>query len=490
MKRGLLVLLVAASAAIGWWVGRGAPSEPGAADAPPAARTVAPAAPSPPAGPPRWIGLGGGATPETSQVSLEQDLLLALDVLGPGSILFAGGPGTHAVQVLDREQRGDPLLRRLAELFAPRVGRDAHYRASRLPIAGPATAGALLDSLERAARVADAAPLLLYVAGHGDQGQTAGDNRVLLWADTHVTPVALATALDRGAQRPVVAVVTTCFSGGFAEVAFIGGDPSRGTPPVVRCGLFASTWDREAAGCDPNPERRAQQGYGLYFLNALRGRDAEGRPLPASVLDLDGDGRISLLEAHTRARIASPSADVPSTTSERWLRHVGPAGGPQLRVSLPEETAVVAALEAASRGSLAAIRARIAALEGQLTAADREQEGLYRVAAAELLSRWPVLDDPWHPDFATTLEASRAAIDARLRTSTAYAAYASSAARVAALDAELYAARRAAAPLERLQRARTTVELAERLHARGGPDWDEYQRLLACERWAPGPPAP
>src|SRR4029077_2773259 len=103
---------------------------------------------------------------------------------------------------------------------------------------------------------------------------------------------------------------------------------ANGPAGSVRCGLFASTWDREASGCDPDPDRREQESYPLHFLHALRAEDRDGHPLNRDDLDLDHDGTISLLEAHTRARIMDASIDVPTTTSERWLRGVAPASGP------------------------------------------------------------------------------------------------------------------------------------------------------------------
>jgi hypothetical protein len=43
----------------------------------------------------------------------------------------------------------------------------------------------------------------------------------------------------------------------------------------------------------------------------------------------------------------------------------------------------------------------------------------------------------------------------------------------------------AAAPYERLARAREDLTLARRLHAAGGEAWAHYERLLECERGAP-----
>jgi hypothetical protein len=124
--------------------------------------------------------------------------------------------------------------------------------------------------------------------------------------------------------RPVRVVLTSCFSGGFAELAFAGADAGKRELAAGRCGLFAATAEREASGCDPNPDRAAQEGYGLHFLQALQGRDRAGA---VAAIDLDGDGKVSLLEAHARARIASAGIDVPTSTSERWLRATPGAAG-------------------------------------------------------------------------------------------------------------------------------------------------------------------
>src|SRR4051812_10377583 len=45
-----------------------------------------------PEGPLRYLLIGGGATPESTEVSLEQDITLVQRTLsGPGRVLFAGG---------------------------------------------------------------------------------------------------------------------------------------------------------------------------------------------------------------------------------------------------------------------------------------------------------------------------------------------------------------------------------------------------------------
>ena len=436
-----------------------------------------------------WIAAGGGGAPEFNQVSIEQDRALARETFGGvGWLLFAGGRGSHGVQV-ERGEVDDPLLATLADLFAPRGGRAASYRATTLPADAAATADNLRAVITRASAT-DGPPLLLYLAGHGQRGEQPADAAIDLWGQVPVTARELATLTD-GRPRPLRMVITSCFSGGFAELAFVGADAQRREAAAGRCGLFAATAEREASGCDPNPDRAAQEGYGLHFLNALRGRDRAGGPV---VVDLDGDGRVSLLEAHARARSASAGIDVPTTTSERWLRAVPGLRGRGVAAALPEDDAVIAALaeelglrgrEGEAEGLLRRVEEDMSEVTGRIDAASAAEDAAYRRAAAGLLARWPVLDDAWHPDFAAMLASEREAIARALADDAAYAAYQAARAEVEAAQAEQAGLLARGARLERLVRALATRTLAGRLRARGGADWAVYSELLACERWVP-----
>lgn len=444
----------------------------------------------------RWLVAGGGGAPEFNQVSIEQDLGLARTVFaGDGLLLFAGGRGANGVQVVDEGAESgasaavaDPLVAQLADLFAPRGGRAARYRATTLAVDAAATYDNV-NAAVTAATATEGSPLMIYLAGHGVPGATPGETAIDLWGQTALRADELARTLDAG-RRATRVVITSCFSGGFAELAFAAGDARTGEPARGRCGLFAATAEREASGCDPNPDRAAQEGYGLHFLNGLRGRDRDGQA--SAAIDLDGDGAVSLLEAHTRARIASRGIDVPTTTSDRWLR-VKAAGlrARSVAVPLPEEEAVIAALagelgdEVAARTALALLQRDMSGTTGRIEQASAAEDAAYRRVAGELLARWPVLDDPWHPDFAATLAAGRAAIASHLASSVAYAEYAAARADGEAAQAEMAEALSRSARLERLVRAYETRALAGRLRGRGGADWATYAELLACERWVP-----
>ena len=466
------------------------PSSPPAAPAPVLAPPPAPPSESEPL---RYLAIGGGSLPESNEVSLEQNLELAEQTLaGPGTLAFAAGAGSQGVRLLDRDPlRGDALLARLGEIFAPRPGRQSRYRPTRLQSAQPADRATVERLIGDALRRGEE-PLLLYATTHGDQGERPRDNTIALWGGEPLTAEQLARLHD-GHARPLVAVVASCFSGGFGELAFHAGDDAQGAARAPRCGLFAGTWDRETSGCDPDPERARQEGYSLHLLNALRGRDRNGRALALSGLDADHDGRVSLLEAHAWAAMTGQSFDVPTTTSERYLRAVQTRRGPAARELLPEHAALVERLaaslglstEAASAARLAELEQRLEALDAALETADADSETAYRALAARLLARWPVLDDPYHPEFGTVLERDRAGIQAALDSWP-------EAARLAQAEDAVERAELAREPTEvaaaitlRLVRGHETLALAGGLQRRGGPPFAHLQALLACERFVP-----
>jgi hypothetical protein len=343
--------------------------------------------------------------------------------------------------------------------------------------------------------------LELFVASHGDLGEAPADNYVALWGDTSFDARQLSEALTPpAAQRGARVVLTACYGGGFAELAFEGADASAGATSADVCGLFATSAEHESNGCDPNPDRQSQEGYALHLLHALRGQDRDG----ASVLgiDLDRDGQVGLLEAHTRARIASRSIDLPSTTSERFLRHLASlpregeaasaSDGAEGAYATPEEDAVIRALGSvlgvASEEQAEAARLAIEAQLDQGAAVIEEralaEDDAQRALLLEVGTRWPELLDPFRPDFEETLQAHARELAAILGAPVARAhAHARRDTDRALLAEE--ALRERWVQLVRLSRAFETRRLARALAAsrpRSDPARQRYEAFLACER--------
>jgi hypothetical protein len=448
--------------------------------------------PAPASGPLHFLAIGGGPAPENNEVSLEQDIDLVRRALpAPGLVLFAGGSNSESVRELDPTAKGDSVKLALGELFAPRSGRQSRYRAPRF-----SAERATLENVEArlsAALSAAGEPLLVHIAAHGDQGNDARSNSVALWGGKSLSVARLAE-LHEAHHRPLRLVATSCFSGGFAELAFARADAQAGRPsPVARCGLFAGTWDRETSGCDPNPDRRAQESYGLHFVLALSGKQKSGAPLTLEAADFDHDGKIGLLDAHTWASIESVSFDVPTTTSERWLRHATTAGAPIDPALAPEAAAVTQRL-GASLGLTTerAVEQRWTELSARLDrlndTIDEAEDALAAREAEEstlLLEQWPVLDDPFHPDFEATFDSHRQAIESALTSSAEARARAEQSLRTMALYEQLRGLQLEEARVLRVRRAYETLHRAAALIKRGGPAAKYYANLLACERAAP-----
>lgn len=500
MKQGLLITLgVIAVAGGAFWLTR--PRAAPAVDVQPALAPPKASKTTRASANVRWIAAAGGSLPEFNQVSLEQDLALASSTFGgEGLTLFAAGAEQPVVQVLrsttdaphTRHAPDDPLPK-LADLFAPRGGRDATYRAPQIDVDGPATATTVMQAVQEAT-ASEGPALLLYLGGHGLQGPTPAENSIALWGQSQLDVLDFTTLLGPS-QRPVQVVATTCFSGGLAELAFANATPDDGPGPPQVCGLFAAPFDLEASGCDPNPDRAEQEGFGLHFLHALTGRDRHGDALASEAIDFDGDGTVALREAHAYVRIASGAPDVPTSTSERWLEAMAPGPGSALGdIDLPEENAVIAALGKQlglvdqlerARLVLVKIENEIEGLGERSAQAQQHEDQAYRQAAAEVLARWPVLDDPWHPEFGTTLATHLDAIREHFASSRSYAAYLAARAEVDTIAQSMFDLRAKAAPYERLARALEYRQRARRLAAIGGPSWAHFIALRRCEMSPP-----
>ena len=437
--------------------------------------------------------VGGGAEPESSGVQLEQDVELAARVLGPRRyMLFGGGRGADIRSVRTRPARrtearmneADATRALLAELFDPRE-RTAAYRATTLRPDAPAMRVHLLEALTRLTSV-ERAPFTLFIAAHGAPAEDPSDAALDLWSGDVFGVRDLAEVYTNSRTR-IVAVITSCYGGAFAETAL---DTHAS---VVSCGLFATTHDRVASGCDENPERSAQEGFALHFWNALRSMDRAGEALSRETLDLDRDGRVSYLEAHARARIASRGFDVPTTTSERYLRALTTDRELDVDALVPTTDAVeqsvidtlAASLDARELAIARAMALRLAdelaELEGATIEAEERRDEAYRRLRIALLERWPHLDDPWHPDHHDTLVREGTAITALLSSRPELRVYREESERAAdladAFDEKLVEESR----LQRLVRAMENVRMMTAVREMGGEALARYEALRRCE---------
>jgi len=169
----------------------------------------------------------------------------------------------------------------------------------------PATRAALADWFAAAStRLAPGDTLLLYVTDHGSKNaDDTRNNRITLWGPDESLSVeqlsALLAQLDPGVR--VVTVMSQCYSGAFAGLAFAAAGTDRPAGDV--CGYFSSTADRQAYGCYPENRGRDNVGHSFHFLATFA---ATGR----------------LADAHADVLVADATPDVPLRTSDVYLQEL------------------------------------------------------------------------------------------------------------------------------------------------------------------------
>lgn len=444
-----------------------------------------------------WLAFGGGSEPLSNQVSLAQDIGLVSSLLaGRGMVLFASGPGAQLAVERDQPRRKRDLSTALTQLLGSADADRTGYQRATIPIDGPSTSEHVRNALARALS-RGSSPLFVYGASHGSPGTTTRENSMSLWGGWPLTVQDAAELLDNAeGKRPTRFVITSCFGGGFAELIFSAADDQRALRDEDHCGLFAAPADDEASGCDPNPDRRSQESYSIHFLHALGGKDRKDQDRTGAI-DLNHDGQIGLLEAHTWARIHSRSFDIPTTTSERYLRHVvqTEAAVPSLDpLAAPEEVVVIKALgeelelstETAARGKLDELDDILQDVGAQLDEAQKGADDAFYALRIALLERWPLLDHPWELRTLSMLRREGRQVLAMLDDSELAASHGEAERELSEAVQQHDGVRVARARVLRLVRAFETLRLASTLYKRGGMARERFDRLRGCERWAPG----
>ncbi len=256
---------------------------------------------------------GGGTPPQNYQSHLLHvrhllDILLSAGVPSKQITIFsADGPDPKA-DVAMREVQPEPGFWLLGGTRLEHVLRTPiTYADSTVPgmELKPATRGALSQWFDEAGRTLGPGDvLLLYVTDHGNKNpDDITNNTIQLWGRDETLSVrelqAMLVELDPKVR--VVAVMSQCFSGAFANLMdthTINGQPSGSV-----CGYFSSTADRRAYGCYPENLGRENVGHSFHFLDAIA-----------------ASGRASAAHAQVLVRDGSP--DVPLKSSDIYLERL------------------------------------------------------------------------------------------------------------------------------------------------------------------------
>jgi hypothetical protein len=347
---------------------------------------------------------GGGGSPEANQASIEAHVIslkTALASRQPEVLFAAGTSPARTVQI--RSTTYDSAGDVLALIFDQHVGVGVEYRAPKLQSKEAASRELLIAAIDR---VKDRkSGTIVFGAGHGNPATNNAPAELSLWGVRGGLSVEdLGRQLDQQQRSgPIAFVLGQCHSGAFVDLMYAGSDKKRLVAPT-RCVLAAVPADRQASGCTADVHDPAARAYLALIAESLTDRARS---------DLDKDGRVSLAEAHSYARVKDATVDVPISTSEAWLRAAFGEDKPDLSRSSvdaltaaarPEERAVLVALRpsvepltiGAVERALDEVDDKIEALERELDDLDEEYDLQIRRAKALVLERWPELANPYH----------------------------------------------------------------------------------------------
>ena len=471
-----------------------------------------------------FLTLGGGYSPSGNQVSLEKNVLLFRQVLAdlyPGhtlahDVFFSDGNGPgRDVQYDDPKWKAPEANRLLARLADEEDDLGFRYRTHEIPdVRGPATR----DEVEKwfaesGAKIAAGDRLILYVTGHGnhdedDAGTARYDNNFIeLWDGDTLAVRDLAAMLDKlPAGVSVVAVMVQCYSGGFADLLFTGGESDQGVAKNVRCGFFATMPDRTAAGCTADVNESNYEDYSSEFWAALRGKTRTGEKIDRAACDFDSDGIVTFAEAHAYVLLRDESIDVPMATSDRFLRiHSDPGAGRGRLVSAsdmlarlnglanPAERAAIDGLsqqlQLGGQYRYDAAKELAETLQAQHKANEQEQKQLQdkfddaRGAIQDALElRWPELGNRWDPAVDRILREEGDALIATAKADENYEAFMTSYNELEKLATRDEALETKWAKCHRLMRAIERVALAHNLDKTADEEVvAQYKALIKAE---------
>ncbi|HEY7087400.1 MAG TPA: hypothetical protein VH518_04875 [Tepidisphaeraceae bacterium] len=394
---------------------------------------------------------GGGSDPGNTQISLEKNIIYFRQVLAdvgmaktPHEVYFAdGGASDHAVQYRIDEDKDQQFIDFLATVFSSDAELDVRFKRVELPnLQGPSTLESMsrwMGAVGRGLHMDE--HLLFYFTGHGgpDSNSRSGALRnttMAMWDSDSCTVRRFEQELDKlDPSIEVTLVMVQCHAGGFANVIYNDGDPTKGYSHHKRCGFFATTASREAAGCTADVDEEDYQDFSTHFFAALSGKTRTGKPVTRP--DYDGDGATSLSEAFAYVLLYSDTVDVPLTTSDQLLRDKSrerrtidqdpsmlDRDAPYskiLSVANPWEKAVLEGLSKTLEldGEDRLIRARQQAsriererrdLARRRQQADRQIAGARNRLRNALSVRWPELSQPWNAQAPKILQTELPAI--------------------------------------------------------------------------------
>ena len=463
-----------------------------------------------------FLTIGGGSSAANNQVSLENNVLYLQHFLAdrgmgdvPHEILFSDGAGGARDLQYIPAAKPPRVNQLLAEIFRQERGLGEQYRPHAIPhlwgASGRQSIGRWFDTI--GSKLPDGDRLFIYYTGHGGRGRQGRNTTLAMWREADMPVSEFVKLLDQLPPKvSVVLIMVQCYGGGFADVLFNDADPAKGLSPRNRCGFFATSPDRVAAGCTADVDEENYREYSTYFWAALYGRTRGGEAVPPP--DFDADGRVSLAEAHAYAMINDDTIDLSMKTSDAFLRRFSKpktVAGPTELIDAdgafqtlldraePPERATLEGLSRrleldgpnptqAARTIAEGIAQRRKVLGDEQRRLNQSHDRTCAALAGMVRTRWPELANLLNPSAAKLIAGEGEEIVRAIESAPAYAQLRRQHDRLDAIDVEDMDLERKWVKCQRFIRTAEHVALAANLPLVAGPDIRRrYDALRAAE---------
>lgn len=283
--------------------------------------------------------VGGGPSSFNSQVSLEnnvRDFLNLVPADAKSTVIFGGGADQSICDVTEYDQ----TIGHYPSVIYNMLGLDrqdymCRYRHNKIKnVIGPIEKKSLLSAISEIANrkknQSDEGSFRFYFTGHGHDDSTHSvselseteenarirfdSNFLATWKGPNVHVQEFTQSLDEFLEStPIQIVMTQCYSGGFAQINYVGGELDLDhLSPANRCGFFAQVYWDMSVGCSNYAFENVY--YSNYFFKAYQ--LAKSGVMAA---DYNHDGVIGGNEAHAFAIMHSDTTDIPVKTSDQLL---------------------------------------------------------------------------------------------------------------------------------------------------------------------------
>ena len=458
--------------------------------------------------------IGGGPSPASSQLSIERNVVFIRQALAnmgrtdiQPEVLFASGPEAVPDVCVDQTTAVPRAIKLLADIVGESKGINLGYRCHDVgSVQGPADRPTIFQSLERYAKeLKQGDRLVIYVTGHGGKGNPSTNGMLHTWNDGELRVRDFAEALDAfSPDVEVIVVMVQCYSGTFANLVFESGDPEKSASRHHRAGFFATVDSRPAAGCTADTKIEDYKEYSTSFFAALAGKSRDGQEVHAE--DIDGDGHISMAEAHAFTVENSPTIDICYRTSDRFLEKEARLDSKDEKL-MPKEASLAALKEVADPIRRHVIDKLVAELEINAESPLADAEKLSKEISEDrrrtraligsidnnagkmakkikdvLIVRWPFLNNPWHPETHTLVANESDDVVKFIEGQSGFVAWKRLVDRAKTLRTQDLNKERKWAKAQRLILTAKSIVRAENLRREGSAELvDRYEQLLRLE---------